>query len=130
MQEGDRTAWYKAAFMTIGDIPLSFLQQATAAARKVCDHPAKIVPFICKYERDAVIWANQNLRHARARVKNLNAPIIEKHDPDYMTAVDLTELKAELVGHMMTALGVEVAPKRANYHVTDEDMEKVNAGNA
>ena len=96
MQEADRTAWYKAALMTIGDIPLSYLQHATAAARRVCDHPAKVVPFICKWEPEAVKWANDNLRHARARFENLNAPRIEKHEPDYMTAADLAEMKAEL----------------------------------
>jgi hypothetical protein len=98
MQEGDRTAWYKAAFMTIGDIPLTYLKLACEAARKACDHPAKIVPFICKYETEAVRWANENLRHARARFENLNAPRIEKHDPEYMTAEDLAEIKAELAG--------------------------------
>lgn len=84
--------------MTIGDIPLSFLQRATADARKVCDHPAKIVPFICNHDPDTVRWANDNLRHARARFENLNAPRLEKQDPDYMTAADLAEMKAELAG--------------------------------
>lgn len=97
MQEGERTAWCKAALMTIGDIPLAVLRRATADARKACDHPAKIVPFICKYEQDAVEWANQSLRAARAKVKNLNAPILEKHEPEYMTAEDLAEMKRELV---------------------------------
>lgn len=96
MQEADRTAWYKAALMTIGDIPLSFLKRATVEARKVCDHPAKIVPFICKFEPDGVRWANDNLRHARARVENINAARLEKHEPQYMTAQDLAEMKAEL----------------------------------
>ena len=82
--------------MTIGDIPLSYLQHATAAARRVCDHPAKIVPFVCNWELEAVKWANDNLRHARARFENLNAPRIEKHEPEYMTAADLAEMKAEL----------------------------------
>lgn len=96
MQEADRTAWYKAALMTIGDIPLSLLRRATAQARKVCDHPAKIVPFICKFESDTVRWANDKVRHARATVENLTAPRLEKHEPEYMTAQDLAEMKAEL----------------------------------
>jgi hypothetical protein len=29
-------------------------------------------------------------------MRNLNAPRIEKHDPQYMTAEDLAEIKAEL----------------------------------
>ena len=97
MQEGDRTAWYKAALMTIGDVPLSHLRRACAEARKVCDHPAKIVPFICKFEPDVARWSLDNLRNARSLVENLDAPRLERTEPDYMTAADLAELKAELV---------------------------------
>lgn len=100
MQEGDRTAWYKAAVMTIGEIPLVYLRDATADARKVCDHPAKIVPFICQWEPEAVRWANEHVYQARKRVENLSAPRLEKHDPEYMTAADLEELKAELANAM------------------------------
>lgn len=96
MQEGERTAWYKAALMTIGDIPLSILQRACEAARKVCDHPAKIVPFICKFEPETVRWANETVRHARARVENIHAARLPKQEPEYMSAEDLAELKAEL----------------------------------
>lgn len=96
MQEGDRTAWYKAALMTIGDIPLSLLKRATSEARKVCDHPAKIVPFICNFEPDTARWSSEKLRHARAAVENLNAVRLPKHEPEYMTAQDLAEMKAEL----------------------------------
>lgn len=96
MQEGDRTAWYKAALMTIGDMPLSLLKQAAAEARKVCDHPAKIVPFICKFEPETARWASEKLRYARAKVENLHAARLPKHEPEYMTAQDLAEMKAEL----------------------------------
>ncbi|MES2782937.1 MAG: hypothetical protein V4657_09080 [Pseudomonadota bacterium] len=82
--------------MTIGDIPLSFLQRATLAARKVCDHPAKIVPFICQFEPDLARWAADKIHHARKHVENLSAPRLEKHSPEYMTAQDLAEMKAEL----------------------------------
>lgn len=102
MQEGDRTAWYKAALMTIGDMPLSLLKQATAEARKVCDHPAKIVPFICKFEPDTARWASEKLRHARGAVENLHAARLPKHDQEYMTAQDLAEMKAELASALST----------------------------
>jgi hypothetical protein len=100
MQEGDRTAWYKAAMMTIGEIPLSLLRPACAEAAKVCDHPSKIVPFICKYQPDSVRWALKHLRNCRARVENLNAPQIEKHDPEYVTAEELAGLRAEMVKNL------------------------------
>ena len=96
MQEGDRTAWYKAALMTIGDMPLTMLRTACDNARRVCDHPSKIVPFICNHEPGVVRWAVSNLRNARKLVENMNAPRIAINDPDYMTAADLAELKAEL----------------------------------
>lgn len=96
MQEGDRTAWYKAALMTIGDMPLLLLKQATAEARRVCDHPAKIVPFICKFQPDTARLAKENLRYARAAVENLHSARLPNRDPEYMTVQDLAEMKAEL----------------------------------
>ena len=100
MTEDDRTAWIKAALMTIDDIPLSFLQRACEQARRVCDHPAKIVPFICKYEPDTARWAADKVRHARAVVENLNAPRLEKHDPEYVTAEEMAELSKELASKL------------------------------
>lgn len=100
MQEADRTAWYKAAMMTIGDIPLVFLRSACAEAAKVCDHPSKIVPLICKHQPDAVRWAIKHLRHCRARVENLNAPQIEKHEPEYVTAEELASLRSEMASKL------------------------------
>lgn len=96
MQEGDRTAWYKAALMTIGNMPEDLLAESCAAARKVCDHPAKIVPFICAFNPNPLKWRQEALRDAQRIIENLNAPRIEKHDPDYMTAQDLAEMKKEL----------------------------------
>lgn len=100
MQEADRTAWYKAAMMTIGEIPLVFLRSACAEAAKVCDHPSKIVPMICKHQPDSVRWAIKHLRQCRARVENLNAPQIEKQEPNYVTAADFAELRAELTASL------------------------------
>lgn len=98
MQEGERTAWLLAALTTIGDMPEDLLEDACAAARRVCDHPAKIVPFICDHNPDILKRRRDNLHYAQAIMRNLNAPRIEKHDPQYMTAQDLAEIKAELAG--------------------------------
>lgn len=44
--EDDRALWLKVATETVKDIPAAILRQAIIEARKVCDHPSKIVPFI------------------------------------------------------------------------------------
>lgn len=106
MQEAERTAWYKAAIMTINDIPLQILRRACEQARRTCDHPAKIVPFICNFELEAVRWSKEALRHAQAQVDNFHAPRIAKHEPEYITADDLAELKAELTQSLKTKEGM------------------------
>jgi hypothetical protein len=106
MQETERTAWYKAAIMTVNHIPLSILQRACEQARRNCDHPAKIVPFICKFEPEAVRWANDAIRYAQAQVDNFNAPRIAKQEPDYITADELAELKNELLQSLNTNKGM------------------------
>jgi len=106
MQEAERTAWYKAAIMTISDIPLQILRRACEQARRTCDHPAKIVPFICNFEPDAIRWVKDELRYAKARVDNFHAPRIAKHEPEYMTPEDLAALKAELTQSLKTKEGM------------------------
>ena len=106
MQEGERTAWCKAAIMTVNHIPLSILQRACEQARRNCDHPAKIVPFICKFEPEAVRWANDAIRHAQALVDNFNAPRIAKQEPEYITADEMAELKNELLQSLNTNKGM------------------------
>jgi hypothetical protein len=97
MQEGERTAWCKAAIMTINYIPLSILQRACEQARRNCDHPAKIVPFICNFEQDAVRWAEDEIRYAQARVNNFHAPRITKQEKEYITPEEFAALKEELM---------------------------------
>jgi hypothetical protein len=96
MSNDDRHEWYKAALSTIGDIPADLLERACVAARKVCDHPAKIVPFICSHEPELLKWRRENLHRATKIMENIESPRLEKADPNYMTAADLAELKANL----------------------------------
>jgi hypothetical protein len=106
MQEAERTAWYKAAIMTISDVPLQILRRACEQARRTCDHPAKIVPFICNFEPEAVRWSKEALRHAQAQVDNFNAPRIAKQEPEYITADEMAELKNELLQSLNTNKGM------------------------
>lgn len=108
MSSEERTAWYKAALMTIGDMPEDILRMACEAARKACDHPAKIVPFICdmdgKREKpwlSMLAWRRRRLSEDRKRFENVSAPRLTDN-PDYMTAQDLAELKAELTNALRT----------------------------
>jgi hypothetical protein len=105
MSSEERTAWYKAALMTIGDMPEAILAQACAEARKRCDHPAKIVPFICDAESKIQkpwlttwAWMKRRLNDERRRVENLNAPKLES--PKYVTAADFAELRVELTASL------------------------------
>lgn len=86
MSDDDRLEWYKAALMTIGDLPADLLAQACVAARKVCDHPSKIVPYICRDDDPAtdkswlveLKWRKTKLMNARNRLENLGAKRISK----------------------------------------------------
>ena len=105
MSEDDRLEWCMAALATIGDMPEDLLDEACRAGRRRCDHPAKIVPFICDDESNTVKpWLDtlkrrkEELRVRGILFANVNAPRLEKHDPQYMTAQDLAEIKAELAG--------------------------------
>ena len=46
MDEGAKADWLAAAWETTGHLPADLLQIGCAHARKVADHPAKIVPAI------------------------------------------------------------------------------------
>ena len=74
MTEADRVEWLKAAVMTIGDIPRDLLEPACFQARKKCDHPAKIVPFICKEVEHSMQWRESTFRNARDELNKFNRP--------------------------------------------------------
>lgn len=46
MTEENRRDWLAVAWGTLRHLPPDLLRQGCAKARKVCDHPAKIVPTI------------------------------------------------------------------------------------
>lgn len=78
MNEADRIEWLKEAMEVIGDVPQDLLETAAAKAKRVCDHPAKIVPFICKETEEMTIWRRKNLRDAQAAVENFDKPRLER----------------------------------------------------
>lgn len=91
MSEADRVEWLKAALMTIGDCPRDILEEACLAARKVCDHPAKIVPFICKYVGEIPERRRKAVEHARMELANAGKPRLERKPPPELDQTGLAE---------------------------------------
>lgn len=76
MSEEDRAEWIKEALEAIGDVPYDLLEAACKKAKRHCDHPAKIVPFICRETEELTKFRKEALRHAQRRAEN--APRLEK----------------------------------------------------
>lgn len=109
MSDNDRFEWYKAALATIGDMPSDLLGEACAAARRVCDHPAKIVPFICSHDPNiekpwlgTMRWRKTYASQCRSRFKNIDAKRLEAKSFELPEeerrglATDIGSLAAEL----------------------------------
>lgn len=82
MTQHDRDEWLMVAAPELADLPSMTFDDACAHARKTCDHPAKIIPAILKYEPSSY-WIGPDhtrklLSEARARLANLNAPKLEQ----------------------------------------------------
>ena len=78
MNEDDRAEWIKEALEAIGDVPQDLLEAACKKAKQQCDHPAKIVPFICRETAELTKFRQEALRHAQKQAENANAPKLEK----------------------------------------------------
>ncbi len=100
MSEADRIEWLKVAVETIGDIPQDLLEMACQKAKRACDHPAKIVPFICKETDELVAFRKRQADHARRQRENAANPRLTKQrepEPDRTgLARDIGALAREL----------------------------------
>ena len=65
MSEDDRAVWLAAAWAEVAHVPAGILREAMAAARKVADHPAKIVPAIMREVGDWERIAKQSAKPER-----------------------------------------------------------------
>lgn len=76
MQAEDRENWLVAAFEEVREIPAMIFADACKHARRVADHPAKIVPAIHGYkpDYDSVGVYRERLWALQRRLENLNAP--------------------------------------------------------
>ena len=82
MSQDDRTEWLMVAAPELADLPSMLFDDACAHARKTCDHPAKIIPAILKYEPSAY-WVGpahtrQLLSQAKAKLANIDAPRLQQ----------------------------------------------------
>lgn len=100
MTEDDRAAWIAAALATIGYLPDFVLRDATAHARRVADHPAKIVPAIIAFSEEPMAQLRKMRRRAEedlaaARRFRLSAPTVDD-DTRREVATGLGDLVKEL----------------------------------
>lgn len=78
MTEADREDWLRAAWVTLDGIPADLLDIGCAHARKVCDHPAKVVPAILTAIQD--LWAKR--KRDLSDVEAALAKMVEPTEPE------------------------------------------------
>ncbi|QUT07937.1 hypothetical protein KFK14_11415 [Sphingobium phenoxybenzoativorans] len=102
MNAEDRKAWLRVALAEVRDIPAYMFDEACAAARKVADHPAKIIPEICKYRHPFLSkgMLEGRLSAARAQLENLDAPRLASADPDIVDVGEVSALVSEMQGNL------------------------------
>jgi hypothetical protein len=74
MDEAARGEWLAVAWETLKDLPADLLRIGCAKARKIADHPAKIVPMIHAEVDDLLRYRRDAARDERARLEALPAP--------------------------------------------------------
>jgi hypothetical protein len=73
MAEEARRDWLTVAWGTLGHLPADLLIEGCAHARKVADHPAKVVPAIISVTEDRLV-RRREYRQSDGEHKSLPAP--------------------------------------------------------
>lgn len=86
MTREDRDEWLMVAAPELADLPSMLFDDACAHARKTCDHPAKIIPAILKYQPPHY-WSGpahfrKLLSEAKAKLANIDAPRLQHTEDD------------------------------------------------
>jgi hypothetical protein len=68
MTEEAKRDWLVTAWDTLKDIPPDILRIGTAAARKTCDHPSKIVPTIIAETAQPMKWRRELNNGAQLKI--------------------------------------------------------------
>lgn len=111
MSSDERAVWLATAWAEISHIPAGVFESACAAARKIVDHPSKIVPAIIKesaYMTDLFIRRRND---EEAAWRNRNAPRLEASAPDPDPyAADRDEVSKMMADLVASLKGKPVAP--------------------
>lgn len=87
MTEESRRDWLAVAWGTLKDLPADLLTFGCAHARKVCDHPSKIVPAIIAHTAESMERRRQWMRDSM--------PVERLPPPDYCTPAQAAEILRE-----------------------------------
>lgn len=97
MSEEARRDWFAVAWKTVGHLPPDLLSMGCEAARKSCDHPAKIVPAIIAATE---AWMEARRYHSLPREQEALPAPVKKHVMDRrgqpMSEADTAELNGIL----------------------------------
>lgn len=99
LTEAGRTEWFKVARGTVGHLPIDLLRIGCDHARKVADHPSKIIPSIIAEVDDLLAQRRANEREGRLNQDRLPPPskrnlMDRRGEP--MSAADTAELNETL----------------------------------
>jgi hypothetical protein len=85
MDEEARRDWFAIAWDTLKDLPPDVLAIGARKARKICDHPSKIVPTIIAETEDIRRWRSMSQREEP----------LELPRPDYVKPDEAAEILRE-----------------------------------
>lgn len=125
MTEEARRDWFAVAWKTVGHLPPDLLSMGCDAARKSCDHPAKIVPAIIA-ATDA--WMESRRHMARPVEREALPPPTKKHVMDRRGQAMSEADTAELNGILET-LGADARyrPDGTRFFMCPEAEERAKA---
>lgn len=106
MSVAERGDWLAVAWAEVCDLPAAALAEGCSAARKIVDHPAKLIPAIIReaeiyakllkrrLAREEANWASQNV----PRLGGIDRSAPTANDRDEVAAL-MSELISELKAH-------------------------------
>lgn len=112
MTKEDRTEWLTVAAPELLHLPSIIFDDACAHARRIADHPAKILPTIMKYEPSHFLtrgFMEARLREVRAQLANIDAPKLESQGMDESERRTVASSMGELVKEMQRKVAAQGA---------------------
>lgn len=111
MSSDERAVWLATAWAEVSHIPAGTFEGACAAARKIVDHPSKIVPAIIKESAFMTDLFIRRRNEEEAAWRNRNAPrlTVAEPDPDPFAA-DREEVSAMMADLVATLKGQAATP--------------------